>query len=64
MSKCIVEIYSRVCGFFRPISQWNPGRLSEFFDRQPYNINNIYNNDGTTVTEQMSRPSDSEGCEE
>lgn len=27
------EIYSRVVGYIRPITQWNPGKQSEFNDR-------------------------------
>lgn len=33
-----VEVYSRVCGFFRPIYNWNPGKLSEFNDRKMVDI--------------------------
>jgi ribonucleoside-triphosphate reductase len=31
-----VEVYSRVCGYFRPINQWNPGKQAEFKDRHEY----------------------------
>ena len=27
------EIFSRVCGYFRPVSQWNKGKVQEFKDR-------------------------------
>jgi anaerobic ribonucleoside-triphosphate reductase len=27
------EIFSRIVGYIRPITQWNPGKLSEFKDR-------------------------------
>ena len=30
--KC--EIYSRVVGYIRPVSQWNLGKQSEFKDRK------------------------------
>jgi hypothetical protein len=30
------EIYSRVVGYYRPISQWNAGKRAEFFQRLPY----------------------------
>lgn len=33
--ECIV--YSRVCGFLTPISQWNVGKKAEFFQRVEYN---------------------------
>ena len=31
--KVPVECYSRVVGYFRPVSQWNPGKQAEFADR-------------------------------
>ena len=30
------EVYSRVCGFFRPVQQWNRGKKEEFKDRAEY----------------------------
>jgi ribonucleoside-triphosphate reductase len=37
-TKCAAktEVYSRVCGFFRPVQQWNKGKKAEFKDRQEY----------------------------
>ena len=32
------EVYSRVCGFFRPVLQWNKGKKEEFKERTPYKI--------------------------
>lgn len=32
------EIYSRVCGFLTPISQWNKGKREEFKDRKEYDL--------------------------
>jgi ribonucleoside-triphosphate reductase len=32
------EIYSRVCGFFRPIFNYNKGKKQEFKDRKNYEI--------------------------
>jgi anaerobic ribonucleoside-triphosphate reductase len=32
------EVYSRVCGFFRPVQQWNRGKKQEFRDRKTYKI--------------------------
>lgn len=31
--KIPVEVYSRVCGYFRPVSQWNKGKKEEFKER-------------------------------
>lgn len=38
MSKCgrKCEVYSRVCGYFRPVSNWNKGKKEEFKDRKTY----------------------------
>jgi anaerobic ribonucleoside-triphosphate reductase len=30
------EVYSRVCGFFRPVQQWNRGKKEEFKERREY----------------------------
>lgn len=34
--KC--EVYSRVCGYMRPIKNWNRGKQSEFSERKPYKV--------------------------
>ena len=38
MSKCgkETEIYSRVCGYFRPVQDWNKGKKEEFRNRKVY----------------------------
>lgn len=33
------EVYSRVVGYIRPISQWNDGKRAEFKDRKLYKNN-------------------------
>lgn len=32
------EVYSRVVGYMRPVSQWNKGKQAEYKDRQVYKI--------------------------
>ncbi|MDD5397078.1 MAG: anaerobic ribonucleoside-triphosphate reductase [Candidatus Moranbacteria bacterium] len=32
------EVYSRVVGYIRPVSQWNKGKQAEFGDRSEYMI--------------------------
>ena len=32
------EVYSRVVGYLRPVSQWNDGKQAEFATRTPYQI--------------------------
>ncbi len=36
MAKCTqkTEVYSRVCGYFRPVANWNKGKREEFKDRK------------------------------
>ena len=31
------EVYSRVVGYIRPVSQWNEGKQEEFFERHLFN---------------------------
>jgi len=33
---CIVEVFSRVTGFMRPVQEWNNGKVAEFKDRKKY----------------------------
>jgi len=33
------EVYSRIVGYLRPVSQWNPGKEAEFHKRKTYKIN-------------------------
>lgn len=30
------EIWTRVMGYYRPVSMWNAGKQSEYFDRRPF----------------------------
>lgn len=32
------EIWSRVMGYFRPLTQWNRGKRSEFMERKYFKI--------------------------
>lgn len=32
------EVYSRVVGYFRPVSNWNPGKQQEFTERKTVKI--------------------------
>lgn len=40
MSKCgqPCEVYSRVCGYFRPVSNWNKGKKEEFKERRAFKV--------------------------
>jgi ribonucleoside-triphosphate reductase len=32
------EVWARVCGFFRPVQQWNEGKKQEYADRKNYQV--------------------------
>ena len=32
------EVYSRVVGYLRPVSHWNPAKQEEFSMRKPYEV--------------------------
>ena len=34
------EVYSRIVGYYRPLSQWNDGKTAEYFDRKLFKIGN------------------------
>lgn len=34
----VTEVYSRITGYYRPVSNWNDGKSQEFLDRKTYNI--------------------------
>lgn len=34
------EVYSRVVGYFRPVSQWNKGKAEEFIERRIFDLDN------------------------
>ena len=40
MSKCgkLCEVYSRVCGYIRPVANWNRGKKEEFKDRKVFDV--------------------------
>jgi len=39
MVKTLCEVYSRVVGYIRPISNWNDSKQAEFRDRIFYDMN-------------------------
>ncbi|HOP62930.1 MAG TPA: anaerobic ribonucleoside-triphosphate reductase [Spirochaetota bacterium] len=40
--KVPVEVYSRVVGYFRPVSQWNNGKRMEFSERSDLKFNKFF----------------------
>jgi ribonucleoside-triphosphate reductase len=51
MGKCDgkTEVYSRVTGYMRPVSNWNAGKQAEYADRKSYNPTGP-NREGDTAT--------------
>jgi ribonucleoside-triphosphate reductase len=41
MRKIPTEIFSRVSGYFRPVSNYNPGKKAEFWDRRTFSLREI-----------------------
>ncbi len=43
MAKCSMktEVYSRVCGYHRPVQAWNGGKKAEFEDRKAYALPSV-----------------------
>jgi ribonucleoside-triphosphate reductase len=37
MERTPCEVYSRVVGYIRPITQWNKGKRAEYADRKEFN---------------------------
>ena len=37
---CPTEVYSRITGYYRPVQNWNDGKLQEYADRTEYDIEN------------------------
>jgi ribonucleoside-triphosphate reductase len=50
--KC--EVYSRVVGYFRPLSNWNHGKKEEFKDRKTFNHFTRGNINGTNINDPKS----------
>jgi len=38
VKKVPTEIYSRVVGYFRPVSNWNEGKRAEFAERKEFKL--------------------------
>lgn len=39
MTRTKCEVYSRVCGYLRPVGQWNEGKQAEWTDRKTFDKN-------------------------
>ena len=34
----VTEVYSRITGYYRPVQNWNDGKLQEYANRKTYNV--------------------------
>ena len=46
MTKIETEVFSRISGYFRPVSQWNRGKKEEFKDRKFVDVKALQMNKG------------------
>lgn len=48
------EVYSRITGYYRPVQNWNDGKLQEFHDRRTYDIghSNLHNKSDVKETKE------------
>lgn len=56
------EVYSRVVGYFTPVSRWNDGKKAEFEQRKTVNINRFFRN--TCCSSSSEGGSNGETCGE
>lgn len=54
MKMILTEVYSRVSGYFRPVTQWNNGKREEFSQRKSLNLTKI----NMELTDEHKRNSD------
>ncbi len=46
------EVYSRITGYYRPVANWNDGKVQEYADRKTYNIGaSVLTHQGPAVQE-------------
>ena len=57
------EVYSRITGYYRPVQNWNDGKLQEFKERKTYDINSSHLKHAGVSGEQSAETSGC-GCEE
>jgi ribonucleoside-triphosphate reductase len=49
--KCgkVTEVYSRITGYYRPVQNWNDGKLQEYANRTEYKVDNLANQHNTNT---------------
>ena len=49
------EVYSRITGYYRPVQNWNDGKLQEFKQRKTYRVNAPMDHHGDTKATVLSK---------
>ncbi len=48
------EVYSRITGYYRPVQNWNDGKISEYNNRKLYDVKELRDKKGTVVRKEAS----------
>jgi len=48
------EVYSRITGYYRPVQNWNDGKLQEYKDRKTYNVDKSLEKKGVSVEKECA----------
>ena len=49
------EVYSRITGYYRPVQNWNDGKVQEFKERKVYNISDFRSKRDNTVKKEAEK---------
>ncbi len=52
------EVYSRITGYYRPVQNWNDGKLSEYKNRKLYEIGDLSAKEAASMTKDVSTEKD------
>jgi ribonucleoside-triphosphate reductase len=58
------EIYSRITGYYRPVRNWNDGKLKEFKERKTYDIDASFNKNAEKLSADKNSLETSSACNE
>ncbi len=59
------EIYSRITGYYRPVQNWNDGKLQEYSNRKEYDIaNSVLKKDKAPVLADFDQPEATKNADE
>lgn len=58
-----VEVYSRVVGYYRPVTQWNKGKQEEFRHRKPMQHTTDSTDNSESVTASIEARANAQNAE-